>query len=65
MAGGVVEFTGRVTGEEVYRRLGETDVFVYPTPYRCFRISDSRGHDEWGTVPVVTLLEGITDSIVR
>ena len=63
MAGGVVEFTGRVTGEEVYRRLGETDVFVYPTHIDAFGLVIAEAMMN-GAVPVVTLLEGITDSIV-
>ena len=62
-AAGVVEFTGRVTGEEVYRRLSETDVFVYPTHIDSFGLVIAEAMMN-GAVPVVTLLKGITDTIV-
>ena len=60
---GLVEFTGRVSGDEVYRRLSETDIFVYPTHIDAFGlvIAEAMINE---AVPVVTLLDGITDSII-
>lgn len=63
VAAGVVEFTGRVAGEEVFRRLNETDIFVYPTHIDSFGLVIAEAMMN-GAVPVVTLLKGITDTIV-
>ena len=60
---GVVEFTGRIPGDEVYKRLSETDIFVYPTHIDAFGLVIAEAMIN-GAVPVVTLLEGITDSLV-
>lgn len=59
----VVEFTGRITGQEVYKRLSESDIFVYPTHIDAFGlvIAEAMINEN---VPVVTCLEGITDSII-
>ena len=60
---GIVEFTGRVTGDEVYKKLCQTDIFVYPTHIDAFGlvIAESMINQ---AIPVVTHLKGITDSIV-
>lgn len=63
VAAGAVEFAGRVPGEEVYRRLSETDIFVYPTHIDSFGLVIAEAMMN-GAVPVVTLLKGITDTIV-
>lgn len=59
----VVEFTGRITGQEVYKRLSVSDIFVYPTHIDAFGlvIAEAMINEN---VPVVTCLEGITDSII-
>lgn len=59
----IVEFTGRIDGEEVYRRLQQTDIFVYPTHIDAFGLVIAEAMMN-GAVPVVTCLKGITDTIV-
>lgn len=63
IATGVVEFTGRVTSDEVYKRLSQTDIFVYPTHIDAFGLVIAEAMIN-RAIPVVTHLEGITDSIV-
>lgn len=60
---GFVEFTGRISGEEVYRRLSKTDIFVYPTHIDAFGLVIAEAMINQA-IPVVTLLPGITDSII-
>lgn len=60
---GTVEFTGRITSREVYERLSTTDIFVYPTHIDAFGLVIAEAMIN-GVVPIVTLLPGITDSIV-
>lgn len=60
---GVVEFTGRIPAKEVYSRLSSTDVFVYPTHIDAFGLVIAEAMIN-GAVPVVTLLRGITDSLI-
>lgn len=60
---GVVEFTGRISGEEVYKRLSTSDVFVYPTHIDSFGLVIAEAMIN-KVVPVVTHLKGITDSII-
>ena len=60
---GIVEFTGRIAGDEVYRRLQQTDIFVYPTHMDSFGLVIAEAMIN-GAIPVVTRLKGITDTIV-
>lgn len=60
---GIVDFTGRISGEEVYRRLSKTDIFVYPTHIDAFGLVIAEAMINQA-IPVVTLLPGITDSII-
>lgn len=60
---GIVEFTGQVSGDEVYDRLSKTDIFVYPTHLDAFGLVIAEAMINQ-VIPVVTLLKGITDSIV-
>lgn len=59
----IVEFTGRISGNEVYRRLSQTDIFVYPTHIDAFGLVIAEAMINHA-IPVVTLLPGITDSII-
>lgn len=60
---GIVDFTGRIPVEEVYQKLGDTDIFVYPTHIDAFGLVIAEAMIN-GAVPVVTRLEGITDSLI-
>lgn len=60
---GIVEFTGRIAGDEVYRKLQQTDIFVYPTHIDAFGLVIAEAMMN-GAIPVVTCLKGITDTIV-
>lgn len=60
---GVVEFTGRISGENVYKRLSTSDIFVYPTHIDSFGLVIAEAMIN-KVVPVVTHLKGITDSII-
>lgn len=59
----IVEFTGRISGNEVYRRLSQTDIFVYPTHIDAFGLVIAEAMINHA-IPVVTFLPGITDSII-
>ena len=61
---GIVEFTGSISGNEVYERLSCSDIFVYPTHIDAFGLVIAEAMIN-GAVPVVTLLDGITDSIIE
>lgn len=63
ISGGIVEFTGRIGGDDVYCRLQQTDIFVYPTHIDAFGLVIAEAMMN-GAVPVVTCLKGITDTIV-
>lgn len=60
---GVVDFTGRIDSKEVYQKLQQTDIFVYPTHLDSFGLVIAEAMMN-GAVPVVTCLKGITDTIV-
>lgn len=60
---GIVDFAGRILGEEVYTKLQQTDIFVYPTHIDAFGLVIAEAMMN-GAVPVVTCLKGITDTIV-
>lgn len=60
---GIVEFTGRISGDDVYQRLSKTDIFVYPTHIDAFGLVIAEAMINQA-IPIVTLLPGITDSIV-
>ena len=59
----LVEFSGRISAQEVYQRLSKTDIFVYPTHLDAFGLVIAEAMIN-GAVPVVTLLSGVTDTIV-
>lgn len=59
----IVDFTGRISGEEVYRKLSNTDILVYPTHIDAFGLVIAEAMINFA-VPVVTRLEGITDSLI-
>lgn len=63
MASDIVEFTGRISSHEVYERLSRSDVFVYPTHIDAFGLVIAEAMIN-GAVPIVTRLEGITDSLI-
>lgn len=60
---GIVDFTGRIDSKEVYHRLQQTDIFVYPTLIDSFGLVIAEAMMN-GAIPVVTCLKGITDTIV-
>lgn len=60
---GIVDFTGRIDSDDVYRKLRQTDIFVYPTHIDAFGLVIAEAMMN-GAIPVVTCLEGITDTIV-
>lgn len=61
---GIVTFTGVISGEDVYRLQAKADIFVYPTHIDSFGLVIAEAMMN-GTVPVTTLLPGITDNIVE
>lgn len=63
MASDIVKFTGRISGHEVYECLSRSDVFVYPTHIDAFGLVIAEAMIN-GAVPIVTRLEGITDSLI-
>lgn len=60
---GIVDFTGRISGKEVYQKLSNTDIFVYPTHLDAFGLVIAEAMINFA-VPIVTRLEGITDSLI-
>lgn len=61
---GTVTFAGLVTPEEIYRLQAKSDIFVYPTHIDSFGLVIAEAMMN-ATVPVVTLLEGITDNLIE
>lgn len=59
----IVEFTGRISSREVYKRLSKSDVLIYPTHIDAFGLVIAEAMIN-GCVPVVTHLKGITDSLI-
>ncbi|MCD7799448.1 MAG: glycosyltransferase family 4 protein [Akkermansiaceae bacterium] len=60
---GLVEMTGTLPPDEVYTSLRRADVFVYPTHVDAFGLVIAEAMMN-AAVPVVSLLEGVTDDIV-
>ena len=60
---GIVEFTGVIDHDEVYRRMSESDIFLYPTHIDAFGLVIAEAMIN-GTVPVVSHLKGITDNLI-
>lgn len=60
---GLVEMTGVVNHDEVYRRMHEADIFLYPTHLDAFGLVIAEAMMN-GAVPVVTHLQGITDNLI-
>ena len=58
-----VKFTGRISSKEVYQRLGQSDLLVYPTHVDAFGLVIAEAMMN-RCVPVATHLEGITDSLI-
>ena len=61
---GIVEFTGVIDHDEVYRRMSESDIFLYPTHLDAFGLVIAEAMIN-GAVPVVTHLKGITDNLIE
>ena len=61
---GVVEFFGVVPAKDVYRRMAEAHVFLYPTQLDSFGLVIAEAMMN-GAVPVVSHLKGITDALVN
>lgn len=60
---GQVEMTGVIPSEEVYKRLSDSDIFVYPTYIDAFGLVIAEAMMN-ATVPIVTNLIGITDNLI-
>lgn len=60
---GIVEFTGVIDHDEVYRRMSESDIFLYPTHVDAFGLVIAEAMIN-GAVPVVSHLKGITDNLI-
>jgi glycosyltransferase involved in cell wall biosynthesis len=56
--------TGVIPHEEVYQRMSQADIFLYPTHLDSFGLVIAEAMMN-GAVPVVTHLPGITDNLIR
>lgn len=61
---GIVEFTGVIDHNEVYKRMSKSDIFLYPTHLDAFGLVIAEAMIN-GAVPVVTHLKGITDNLIN
>lgn len=61
---GIVEFTGVIDHNEVYKRMSKSDIFLYPTHLDAFGLVIAEAMIN-GAVPVVTYLDGITDNLIE
>ncbi len=61
---GIVEFTGVIDHNEVYKRMSKSDIFLYPTHLDAFGLVIAEAMIN-GAVPVVTHLKGVTDNLVN
>lgn len=59
----VVEFTGVISASEVYQRMANAHIFLYPTQIDSFGLVIAEAMMN-GAVPVVSHLKGITDALV-
>ncbi len=60
---GIVEIVGVIPHDEVYKRMSQADIFLYPTHLDAFGLVIAEAM-MCGAVPVVTLLPGITDNLI-
>jgi glycosyltransferase involved in cell wall biosynthesis len=60
---GIVEMTGVISHDEVYRRMANADIFLYPTHLDSFGLVIAEAMMN-GAVPVVTNLKGVTDNLI-
>ena len=61
---GILRMTGGLPHDIVYEYLAKSDIFLYPTHLDAFGLVIAEAMIN-GAVPVVTLLEGITDDLVE
>lgn len=61
---GIVEMTGVISANEVYQRMANAHIFLYPTRLDSFGLVIAEAMMN-GAVPVVTRLKGITDTLVE
>lgn len=60
---GYVEFTGFIPPEQVYQKMANAHIFLYPTRIDSFGLVIAEAMMN-GAVPVVSRLSGITDALV-
>lgn len=63
IAAGLVGFTGVISASEVYQRMANAHIFLYPTQIDSFGLVIAEAMMN-GAVPVVSHLKGITDALV-
>ncbi|QVJ80400.1 Glycosyltransferase involved in cell wall bisynthesis [Prevotella sp. khp1] len=63
IAEGKVELTGVISASEVYQRMANAHIFLYPTQIDSFGLVIAEAMMN-GAVPVVSHLKGITDALV-
>lgn len=61
---GQVELTGVVSHSEVYNRLSQSDIFLYPTRIDAFGLVIAEAMTN-GAVAIVTHLPGVTDNLIE
>lgn len=61
---GVVEMTGTIKHDEVYKRMAKADIFLYPTHLDAFGLVIAESMMN-GAIPVVTNLIGVTDNLIN
>lgn len=60
---GIINMTGVVGHNEVYRHMSKADIFLYPTHLDAFGLVIAEAMMN-GAAPVVTCLQGITDNLI-
>lgn len=60
---GIVTFTGVIDHDKVYEEMSKADIFLYPTHLDAFGLVIAEAMMN-GAIPVVTLLNGITDKLI-
>lgn len=61
---GILRMTGCLPHDKVYEYLAKSDIFLYPTHLDAFGLVIAEAMIN-GAVPVVTLLDGITDDLIE
>jgi glycosyltransferase involved in cell wall biosynthesis len=61
---GIVEMTGVISHDEVYQKMADADIFLYPTHLDAFGLVIAEAMMN-GAVPVVTRLAGVTDNLIN